>query len=121
MENSTPENSQSTLKQEKRVFQMAQKNFAILGIHPNLRAQPYHLNGRIRLGIFILGANIVCNLKYTFYEAKTVKELMQSVYFGSVVGLIAFILLIILVNVKKLFEHIEDCEDVANTSKENIK
>lgn len=115
MENSKPQNSQSNLKSKMKILQIVQKNFETVGVHPNLKSHPYPLNGKILMGIFILGMGVVCNFQYTFHEAKTFSESVQSMYIGSMVFLILFILMRFILNVNDLFEFIDDCESMANT------
>lgn len=106
----------SELPQKIKVFQLTQKNFSTAGITANLVTNSYPLNAKILLGFLILGSAIVCNFKYTFYEAKTFIEYTQSVYMGSMATIIILVLLILINHVKKLFEFINGIESVANTS-----
>lgn len=92
-----------------KVFQMVQQKFAIAGITPSLSNQPYRFDGSISMGFLIVGLFMVCNFKYTFYEAKTFIEYTQTIYMGSLAALIIFALAIIILNVDKLFQFINDC------------
>lgn len=118
MKNSKSENSRSNLKTLKKVFQIGQRNLAAVGVHRNLTAQSFPLNDKIAFGIFIYGAAIICIFKYTFYEAKTFIEYTQSMYLGSLAVGAALVLSIMILNVKKLFEYITACENIANTSEQ---
>lgn len=99
-----------------QLFQLIQNNFAAVGISWNLVAQPYPVNGKISLGFFILIISVICNLMYIVREAKTFAEYTQSIHMCSVATLILFALVIVLLNVKKLFNLINGCQKIVNTS-----
>lgn len=115
MENSKQKHLQVKSPNHK-VFQLTQKYFATAGIVPNLAIQPYPLNGKISIGFLLLGSSLICNFKYTFYEARTFVEYTQSIYMCSIAALIIFALVIIILKVEKLFEFINGCEKLINTS-----
>lgn len=98
-----------------KIFQLIQKNFAIVGIDPNLVTQPYPVNSKILLGFLILTASVICNLMYTLREATTYAEYSHSIYMFSFAVAIFVALVIILLNAKKLFSFINDCESLLNS------
>lgn len=114
MENAKPEKSQTKLP-KKKIFQIVLKNFAAVGIEPNLVVQPYPINGRILMGFCILGSYMICNFKHTFV-AKTFVEYTQTAYMGSAAFVLFFVIWILLLNVKKMFKLINDAESIANLS-----
>lgn len=116
MENSEQRESNSD-KTKLKIFQSTQKNFFIVGINRSLMVLKYPFNGRILLGYLILILSIICNLMFTVYEAKTFAEYTHSIYMGSLAVLISLVLLITLLNVKEIFNTINDCESLANTNK----
>lgn len=100
-----------------KIFQAIQENFAVAGIHPKLASQSYPLNGRIFIGFLLIILSLTSMLMYIFNDAQTIPEYAQSIYMCSI-GIIVFnAVLIILFNVKKLFNLIDCCEDLANTCK----
>lgn len=103
-----------------RVFQLIQKKFATVGISPNLVTQSYPLNGKVILGILLLTISFSCNLMFFFYKAKTFAEYTESMHMSSMAALISLIFVIVLLNVRKLFDLINDCENVANSSELKI-
>lgn len=116
MENSNQTKSQAIKLPKRKVFQIIQRNLASAGITPNLLNQPYPVNGKIFVGFLILGLFMCCNFKYTFYEAKTFVEYTQTVYVGSLAAVIFLALTIIILKVDKLFELIDECENIVQTS-----
>lgn len=104
-----------------KVFQTTQKNFVAAGINSNLVLQSIPLNARIFMGLSMLGLNIICNLLYTFYDAKTFAEYTGSIFMTAAAALILLILLIIVLVMEKLFTLIDNCENIVNTSESNIE
>lgn len=105
-----------------KIFQLTLKNLATVGISPNLATQPYPLNGKIYLGILILGSGAICNVIYIFQEAKTFSEYSISIYMCSFTILIIFILTILILNVEKLCNLFDDdFENIVNTSEQMSK
>lgn len=99
-----------------KILQVTQKNFATVGISATLSTRTYPLNGQILLDFALLGLYFICYLMYTFFEAKTFAEYTQSIYLSSMIALIIFVLLIIISNVKRLFDVIIDAENLVNSS-----
>lgn len=98
-----------------RMYQLNQKHFAAAGIHPNLVTQQYPFNCKILLGFLILIISVVWNLMFSFRGAKTFAEYTQSTYMWSLGTLIILVLVNILLNLKKLFNFINEYENLANT------
>lgn len=102
------------------IFQLAQQKFATIGINRELALQPYRLNDTLLMGFSMLGLSTVCIFEFTFLEAKTFSQYTQSSYMGSYMVTIILALLIIIFKVAKLFELINECEDLVNTSEGRI-
>lgn len=111
MENTKQKHTSSKLK----IYQVIQKNFATLGICPNLTMQPYPINGKIFIGFQILISGIYFLLMYIFNDAQTFIEYTQTIYICSCATLMSIAFIIILINVEKLFNLINNCEKVINT------
>lgn len=99
-----------------KVFQTIQRQFAILGINSDLIDKPYPFNRRIFIGFLILYSAFSSYLIFIIYEADTFYECAQSIYFSSVVILVAFCLMILLFRVHKLFKLITSVQNVIETS-----
>lgn len=115
MEKSKDEKSKSQSSKHK-VFGIIQEHLAIIGIEPNLVEQSYPFNGKILFGFLLLGSSIYCTFVFIIYEAETFAEYTQSVYIGSNGVLNIFVLLIIILKIKRLYDFINDCDDLVNTS-----
>lgn len=116
MEN--PQHSQQKPKKRKlKIFKLTKKNFAAIGISPELVNHPYPFNVRILLGLLILMASVTCNLLYIICEAKTFAEYTQSIYTFSLAAVITLGLVIVLLNVAELFNLINGFENLVNASK----
>lgn len=102
---------------KRKVFEIILKNFDTIGISANLANQSYPFNGTILSGFFILGVAIYFSFVYIIYDAETFAEYTQSIYMGSLLTFIAIALLILVLNVKKLFEFVNHGDDLVNTSK----
>lgn len=100
-----------------KVFEIPLKNFAIVGIDSNLATQTYPLNGKIFMGFLILGYGICASLTYLIHDAKTFAEYTILIYACSFVTLLGFILLVIIIKVEKMFDLINACDQLVNTSK----
>lgn len=99
-----------------KVFQLVQKHFATIGICSNLAEQPYPINTKIIKGSATLILFIICSLIYLSYEAKTISENMRIIYMCSSATLIFLALMILTLNVKELFQVVNDFDSIANTS-----
>lgn len=104
------------LPQRIKIFQTVQKNFDNLGICVELVSQPYLCNGRVLMGIPIIGSATISNFVYIFYEAKSFSEYTQSSYMCSACILVFIGFAIQILNAKKLFEFINTYENLINTS-----
>lgn len=119
-ENAKQENTEQEKPKPKlprmQVFQTIQKNFAIAGITPDLVNQAYPLNVKILMGFLSLNSGAYFNLAFTLYYADTFAEYTQSIYVFSLVDLIIFALLIVVLQVDKLFKFVNTCCDIVNSS-----
>lgn len=115
MESSTHEQNRAE-SPEMTVIKMTRKNLASVGICPNLVTKPYPFNDKILIGFMIMSLTIICSLMYSFYETTTIAENMLLTFFDSSIVFISVSLLILILNVEKLFGFIDGCENSANTS-----
>lgn len=106
--------------QKIEILQLTRKNFAVVGITPDLVDQPHPLNEKILLGFLLLTCSIICNLMYTVCEAKTFIEYTQSIYMFSIAALVTLVLMTILSNVTNLFNFTYGLESLVNTSKQQM-
>lgn len=95
-----------------KILQSTQKNFVTVGICSTTCL----FNKRLLIGFLILVSYLICNLVFACFKAKTFTEYTHSSYILSVVVLTIFVLIIIILNVEKLFQVINDCESLTNTS-----
>lgn len=100
-----------------KAFKAIQKNFGILGISPELATQSHPFNRQILFGLSILGTAIIFLCVFIFNYAENLFEYTQSIFFVLIAALIFFVLLILIIKVKSLFELINRCEEMLNTSK----
>lgn len=118
MENSEETKPELQKKLSKvKIFQLLRESLVATGINPTLATQTYPINWKISMGFLILILSVICNLMYTLYEAETFAEYTQSAYMGSLAAVIFLDLVIILLNVTKLFDLIDGSGNLANTSK----
>lgn len=120
MDNIDQENRQSQFPKMK-AFKTIQQNFAMAGINQKLLTQPYPLNWEILFSFFILTSFLISIGVNMCKSAKSFIEYTQSITVGSGVLLIIFALIILILEVKKLFEFIDRCDSMLNTSKWNSK
>lgn len=99
-----------------QIFRLTQKNLASIGIEPSLVQQVYPINGKISM-VFVFNIfTIVSNLVYVINDAKTFAEYTQSIYIISIVVLVIYFLIILISKVDKLFEFIDNCGKLVNSS-----
>lgn len=110
----TPKSQSSTSK--RRVFKIVQKNFATVGITPSLVDQSYPLNGTISFAFLMLASAIYCTFVFIAYDAETFADYTQSAYTVSIVTFILLLLLASILKAKNLFEFINGCGALVNTS-----
>lgn len=115
LKNSTPKSKAQPPK--RKVFGMVQKYFAELGIVPSLADQAYPFNGKILFGSSMLSLGNCCSFAYIIYDAEAFADYTQSAYMLSFGLLVTFALIILIFNVEKLFEYMNDCNDLFNASK----
>lgn len=101
--------------QKIKFFELIQKNFAAIGIDPNLIDQSHPFNEKISLSFLIITLSLTCNLMYTICEAKTFAEYTKSIFMCSITAIIFVDSVILLLNVTQLFNLIEGLENFANT------
>lgn len=96
-----------------KAFELIPKKLATAGITASLTDQSYPLNGAILCGFLSFGSGIYFT---TAYDAETFAEYTHSVYVCSLFTLITFVLLILILKVKQLFEFIDRTDDLVNIS-----
>lgn len=97
-----------------QIFYTIQKNFEILGISANQSLQKCPLNERILLGFVLLAMCLFSFLLYVFNEANSFMEYTQSVYLTGAVVLISFTNVIVVIQMKKLFDFIISVKNLHN-------
>lgn len=111
------ENSEQSQLPKMKIFQKTKKHFPTLGINPNLAMQPYPINIKILMGFMIMSAVLICNLMYVTNDAETFAEYILPIYNISFAVMIIFLLIVQIVKVENLFELMDSCESLVNTSK----
>lgn len=110
------ENSKSKEKPKLKVFETIQTNLATIGITSNLANQSYPFNRIILMGFLMLGSAISSISVFIVCAAETLDDFTQSICAWSMVTLAIICLLILILKVEKLFEFINGCDDLVNTS-----
>lgn len=113
-ERSTPHSKSSKMV----VFKTTQKNFALIGICPKQPAMqhPNTFNWKLLVSFVALGIGVSFVSVYVFKYANTFAERTQALFILSAGSLVTFILLILALKAKKVFEFINRCGSVVNTS-----
>lgn len=102
---------------EMKPFKTVLKNFATMGISPKLVTQSIPLNGKILMRLSALTAGVSFIGVYVIKEANTFVEYTQSTFLAAAGSLVILLLLILILKVEKLFEFINRCDSMLNTSK----
>lgn len=110
------ENPQSDFPKMK-AFKTVQKNFSLLGICPDLVNQSYPLNCKVITALLVIITGVSFVVTYVCNDAETFIDYTQSVFVAAAGSLVLFLLLILILKVKKLFEFISRCDLMLNTSK----
>lgn len=116
METFPAENSEPKFS-KLEIFQTIQKNLSTIGIGPRSSMPMRIFNRKILTAFLSLGLCIFCTLMHIFVEAKSFLDLCQSTYECSAFILVAFVLMALAFNSNELFETINDCERLVNSSK----
>lgn len=100
-----------------KLFQITQKNLAILGIDRNQSTQKHPFNGRILLGFFLFGLFIILTSTFFFHEASSFREYTETIYTlsGTIACTVAFTSTIF--KMKMLFNFIAMSENIVDISK----
>lgn len=99
-----------------KILGLVQTNFATIGINPNRSRRQHLSNAKISIGFLILSCFFICSFIFAISEAETFTEYTQSIYMISTVAFIILAFAIIIFNVEKMFELINDCENIADIS-----
>lgn len=114
------ENSEKNRNQPKfpkmQILQLTRKKFATAGITKSLTTQAHPFNGGILIGFLTVNAALISSVLYLIYGAESFAEYTQSVYCASFAGLVIGNFTIIIFKANTLFEYIENCESLVNTS-----
>lgn len=103
--------------QKLETFETSRKYFALLGTTPSLaEQQSYPFNGTILFGFFLLASAIYCTSVFIVYDAETFAEYTQAVYTDSLATIIVIGLLDFIFKVDTLFELLNGCDKLVNTS-----
>lgn len=103
------------------LFELVQKNFAIMGITLTQSMQVNSFNGRIRFGFILLGMNIFHQYMYILNEAHGFQEYTESIYMASI-GTVSFLCFSTVVfKMTRLFELIKKAEELIAKSESKLK
>lgn len=99
-----------------KLFESAQKNFAVLGISSYYSTQKYHLNMRNVTVALLVIVDMLANGAYNFYRDRSFAEYLENIYVTTslAVGLTIFIISIVLM--PKIFMVIDSLEQTINKS-----
>lgn len=117
MEDSQPESDQQSDFPIMRSFKTVRKNFAWLGICPELVQQSYPFNLRVIMALTVIAAGVSFVGLYVYNDAETFIDYTQSVFVAAAGSLVLFLQLILVFKVEKLFEFIDRCDAMLNQSK----
>lgn len=102
-------------------FQKSKEYFMILGISLNPLMDEPHLNiPMVSFAFIICALGLVFNFVFVIYEASTIWEFTQSIYWCSVSVICCGIYAILVFRVKILFELIKTFENVIDVSELNL-
>lgn len=104
-----------------KILQLLQTNLAGVGVHSDLPLQPYPFNKKILMNFLILLLFLICNSVFAIDEAESFGEYTQSIYVITCVTIVILTFVIIILNVKKLFQLINNGEKLVNTSECNSR
>lgn len=125
MEGSSNLSSKNDRKQsespKRKIFQMSQKYFTVLGISPILMVQSNPFNQKNLICFLVFGLQLISEFIYILYEAETFWDYIQSIYFCSVSILATVVFLILVFRVDKLFKYIGNSENLNNIGKYSPK
>lgn len=100
-----------------KIFQAIQMNFSKIGINRNFAAfQAYPFNKQILISYIILSSGAICNSIFFFCKAKSFGDYTQSIYIFTGCILLIVVYAFIILNVEKLFDLIEYCENTIHIS-----
>lgn len=103
-----------------KIFQIIQKNLTLLGIDPNSTMKSYLFNPKNLIGFSSVGLTAICAIMYAIKVASTFNEYTKSFCVFSTTTLSVLNLMVMLFFSSELFEAINDCECIVNTSKYKI-
>lgn len=95
-----------------KLFQIAQKKIAILGITSAQSTQKTPFNWKIIRVYFIYGVAWTSSALFLFKEAETFDEYTNNIYITSATAMIMFCFTVVVFKMAKLFQFISDCGKV---------
>lgn len=101
-------------RQKIKLFQIIQRNVAILGISSNYSKQNDMLNRNVLKASVFYGLNSTFNTIFLLVEASNFREYIDSIIATTSVFGILFCFMIVFSEMSKLFEFIENCERATN-------
>lgn len=116
MENAVQQPKPKSQLSKAKGFEITLEWLAALGISPALPTQAYPSNGRILVGFLILGCATTCTFVFILNDAKTFIEYTQTTFACSLMTLGFFALVTLTLKSNNLFEWINECDELADTS-----
>lgn len=95
-----------------KLFQVVQKNFAIVGISQN---QP-ESTGKLVKTCSIYGLTFTLSALYLFFEAESFLEYTSNIYVTTAIAVISTYCIILILKLKKFFNLIEKLEKLIGNS-----
>lgn len=100
------------------MFQLVQKEFAVLGISSNQATNPF--NNRTIGCLFLFGLNIILYIVFLFHSAKSFMEYTENIYITSAITLIGIAFFWFVLKMKNLFELLDGVEMHINGKKQRM-
>lgn len=104
----------SSKKVKMKIFQLIQKNQAIVGICPN-QTQTFNKSAMVTLFLYVLG--FTSSALYLFNEARTFVEYTYNMNITTCLAMIMIIYTIVICKMSKLFEYIAELEKLVCQSR----
>lgn len=115
--NTTTNLFQKDIKHSKmKLYQSAQRQFALLGISSQLLIQKYPFNEKILLMSFSYICKIISFCMFMYYNVNTFREYTDSIYVTSTVVLIVICYANVVFRVAGFFKFIDSCDEIVATS-----
>lgn len=99
------------------ILKTVQEKLTLVGISPKLVTQSYPFDWKMLMTFLEIGVGLSFVGMYVSKYAETFIDYTQSVFLGAAGSLVVFILMVLVLKVKKLFEFFNRCNSIINTSK----